>query len=72
MTAKKVNLGRETERIEFKKSTSELREGVISVCAMLNKHGEGTLYFGVKDNGDVIGQVVGRDTKKIWKRWQWD
>ena len=65
MTAKKkVNLGQETERIEFKKSTSELREGVISVCAMLNKHGEGTLYFGVKDNGDVIGQVVGRDTKR--------
>ncbi|MBQ9266807.1 MAG: ATP-binding protein [Clostridia bacterium] len=23
---------------------------------MLNKHGEGILYFGVKNNGDVIGQ----------------
>lgn len=23
---------------------------------MLNKHGEGTIYFGVKNNGDVIGQ----------------
>lgn len=23
---------------------------------MLNKHGEGTVYFGVKNNGDVIGQ----------------
>lgn len=24
----------------------------------LNKHGVGTLYFGVKPNGDVIGQEV--------------
>ena len=52
-----MNLGLESEKIEFKKSTSELIEGVISISAMLNKHGEATLYFGVKNNGDVIGQV---------------
>ena len=52
-----MNLGFESEKIEFKKSTSELIEGVISISAMLNKHGEATLYFGVKNNGDVIGQV---------------
>lgn len=52
-----MNLGLESEKIEFKKSTSELVEGVISISAMLNKHGEATLYFGVKNNGDVIGQV---------------
>lgn len=51
-----MNLGLETEKIEFKKSTSELVEGVISLSAMLNKHGEGTVYFGVKNNGDIIGQ----------------
>ena len=51
-----MNLGIESEKIEFKKSTSELIEGVISISAMLNKHGEGMVYFGVKDNGDVIGQ----------------
>ena len=51
-----MNLGLESEKIEFKKSTSELNEGVISLSAMLNKHGEGTVYFGVKNNGDVIGQ----------------
>lgn len=51
-----MNLGLESEKVEFKKSTSELIEGVISLSAMLNKHGEGTLYFGVKNNGDVIGQ----------------
>ncbi len=51
-----MNLGIESEKIEFKKSTSELNEGVISLAAMLNKHGEGTVYFGVKNNGEVIGQ----------------
>lgn len=51
-----INIGSESEIIEFKKSTSELTEGIISLVAMLNKHGEGALYFGVKNNGDVIGQ----------------
>ncbi len=51
-----MNLGLESEKIEFKKSTSELIEGVISISSMLNKHGEGTVYFGVKNNGDIIGQ----------------
>lgn len=51
-----MNLGMENETLEFKKSTSELEEGVISLSSMLNKHGEGTLYFGVKNDGTVIGQ----------------
>ena len=51
-----MNLGMENETLEFKKSTSELDEGVISLSSMLNKHGEGTLYFGVKNDGTVIGQ----------------
>ena len=51
-----LNIGTENETLEFKKSTSELIEGVISLAAMLNKHGEGTVYFGVKNNGDIIGQ----------------
>ena len=64
-TAKKnVNLGKETEYVEHKKSTSELREGVVSVCAMLNKHGEGTLYFGVKNDGTVVGQEIGAKTMR--------
>ena len=49
-------MGLESETLEFKKSTSEINAGVISLASMLNKHGEGTLYFGVKNNGDVIGQ----------------
>lgn len=32
---------KESETIEFKKSTAEIREAVISVVAMLNKYGRG-------------------------------
>lgn len=53
-------LSRESETVEFKKTTAQLKEGVISLCAMLNKHGEGTVYFGVKDDGSIAGQDVGK------------
>lgn len=55
---------RESETTEFKKSTSELKTAVISIAAILNKHGKGELYFGIKDNGTVIGQTIGRNTIK--------
>ncbi len=57
-----MNLGVETEVIEFKKTTGELREGIVSIASMLNKNGYGTLYFGIKDNGDVFGQQIGDRT----------
>ena len=57
-----MNIGVETEKIEFKKTTGELREGITSLASMLNKHGYGVLYFGVKDNGDVVGQQIGDRT----------
>ena len=57
-----MNMGIETETLEFKKTTSELKKGVISLASMLNKHGYGILYFGVKDNGDVVGQPFGAKT----------
>ena len=56
------NIGQENEQTEFKKSTGELKEGVISIVSILNKHGSGELYFGVKNNGDVIGQDVSDTT----------
>ena len=52
----------ESETIEFKKSTSELKEAIISIAAMLNKHGESEVYFGVRDNGVAIGQDVSDKT----------
>lgn len=57
-----MNLAHETEQIEFKKSTSELKEAAVSVAAILNKHGSGTLYFGVKPDGEVCGQDVAEST----------
>lgn len=57
-----MNIGVETEKIEFKKTTGELREGITSLASMLNKNGYGVLYFGVKDNGDVVGQQMGDRT----------
>lgn len=57
-----MNIGVETEQVEFKKSTGELKEGIISIASMLNKHKTGILYFGVKNSGDVIGQQIGNDT----------
>lgn len=53
-----MNYGNETETVEYKKTTGELKEAMVSISAILNKHGIGTIYFGIKNNGDVIGQDV--------------
>lgn len=53
-----MNYGNETETVEYKKTTGELKEAMVSISAILNKHGIGTIYFGIKNNGDVIGQEV--------------
>ena len=55
---------KESETIEFKKSTAELKGAVISIVAMLNKHGRGEVYFGIDDDGKILGQTVGRTTIK--------
>lgn len=59
-----MNLGFETERVEFKKSVAEKKEAIISMCAMLNKHRAGVVYIGVAPNGDVVGQQMGKDTAR--------
>ncbi|MEW5936946.1 MAG: ATP-binding protein [Candidatus Thermoplasmatota archaeon] len=53
---------KESETLELKRSTSELKEGVISIASILNKHQKGQLYFGIKNDGTVVGQQVGKDT----------
>ena len=45
------HLIREDERTEFKKTTGELNEAMVSVSAMLNKHKKGKVYFGLKNDG---------------------
>lgn len=54
----------ESETLELKRSTSELKEAVISIGAILNKHGRGRVYFGIVDDGSVAGQHIGRATLK--------
>jgi len=44
---------KETEQIEFKKSTSELDQALNSISAILNKHQKGEIYFGIKNDGTV-------------------
>lgn len=46
----------ESERLEFKKSTGDLKGGVETLCALLNGEG-GRVIFGVK-GGKAIGQDV--------------
>ena len=57
-----MKIGRESEKLEFKKSTSEIKEGVIAIAAILNKHGGGELYFGVHNSGAPLGQMIGDST----------
>lgn len=52
----------ENEELEFKKSTSELKEAVISLSSMLNKNNHGVVFFGIKNDGTVCGQEVGEFT----------
>lgn len=52
----------ENEIIELKKTTSELKEGIISIVSILNKHQSGKLYFGIKDDGEIVGQDVSSKT----------
>ena len=62
-------IGQESEAIEFKKSTGEKKEAMQAICAILNKHSRGTLYFGIEDNGFVKGQDVTDNTIKDVSRW---
>lgn len=69
----KVNIDTpiEGEFVEFKTSLSELDKGIEALTAMLNKHQRGAVYFGVDNQGEVIGLKgqIGQETiKKIEMR----
>ena len=57
-----MNLGKESERIEFKSSLALLDNGLKSLTAMLNRHNAGTVLFGVDDDGAVVGVDIGEKT----------
>ena len=52
----------ENEKMEYKKTLGQLKEGLISMAAILNKHGEGELWFGIRDDSVPVGINVGEKT----------
>ena len=48
----------EIETVELKKSTSERKETVISLVAMLNKHQRGEVWFGVINDKQNVRQPI--------------
>lgn len=46
---------KESNNLEFKESTGQLDRSMETLCAFLNCEG-GTILYGVKDNGKIIGK----------------
>ncbi len=66
-----IDLPIETEFVEFKSSLSQLDRGIETMAAMLNKHERADIFFGVADDGKILGiqGEVGKETiKKIETR----
>lgn len=57
-----MNIGIEDEFVEFKESWSEKEAAMDDISAILNKHRRGTVYFGVKNSGEIIGLKVSNKT----------
>ncbi|WP_425399267.1 ATP-binding protein [Aeoliella sp.] len=53
--------GGESDRLEFKRTTGELRPAMESLCAFLNGSG-GQVLIGVSDSGKILGQQVADST----------
>ena len=53
---------KESETIELKKSLTQLKDGIISISAILNKHNKGKLYFGIDNSGKIVGQTINEKT----------
>jgi len=57
-----MKIGKENEVLEFKRSTAEIKESIESIAAILNKHGGGELYFGVRNDGTPVGMDISDKT----------
>ncbi len=53
----------ESETIEFKTSTAQLKPAFETLCAFLNGKG-GTVYIGINDQGKLIGQEISDRTRQ--------
>ncbi len=60
-----MNLGYQSETMEYSQSLAQLRKGMIDITAILNKHGAGVIYFGVDSDGEVIGCRQGPNSKDL-------
>lgn len=54
---------KEGNNLEFKESTGQLDRSMETLCAFLNGEG-GTILYGVKDDGRIIGQAISDSTKR--------
>ena len=54
----------ESEILEFKETTAKISEAMKTVCAFLNSKSGGTVLIGVRDNGEIIGQMVSDKTRQ--------
>jgi ATP-dependent DNA helicase RecG len=52
----------ESETVELKTSLAELKQGLTSLVAMLNKHGQADLWFGISPGGKPVGLTVTEKT----------
>lgn len=60
-----MNLGWQSETMEYSQSLAQLRKGMIDITAILNKHGAGVIYFGVDPDGEVVGCRLGSNSKNL-------
>jgi ATP-dependent DNA helicase RecG len=51
----------ESEAVEFKKSTAQIRRAMETLCGMLNGHG-GRVLFGITPQGQIVGQTISDKT----------
>ncbi len=61
---KKIVKREESQVLEFKKSTAELKTAMQTVCAFLNSDVGGTVLIGITDDGKIIGQEISDNTRK--------
>lgn len=63
---------RQDELNEFKKTTGEINEAMISISAILNKHKKGKLFFGLKNDGtpfkfEITDSTIRDVSRKIFE-----
>lgn len=54
----------ESQHLEFKKSTTQIKPAFETACSFLNNKG-GVILIGVKDNGQLIGQEINDQIRQL-------